>query len=213
MKEVNRSWVIVAFVAAIAATFGMVLYFQDARLRELRDLTLARGGEFFPTDTIGLHGRIADLVDAEIFKLELIRRFRNGARTIEVFDFGRRVKTARGEGDVARFTGIYLGRGPGSLRDVTIRFAPRAPDARRFDELFAVAGTFQPTPKLEAELLRQVREKAALESVRSKDQRVLLTLRWGSAVQDLDDWIARAVAIESALAETIQDTTPENPRR
>ena len=213
MKLVNRSWVIVAFVAAIAGTFGMVWYFQNARVRELRQAATDRGGEFFATDTIGLQGRIADLVDAEIFKLELIRRFRAGSRTIEVFDFGRRVKTARGEGEVARYTGIYLGRGPESLRDVTIRFEPKSATPERFDQMYAVVGSFQPTPKLEAELVRQAREKTALESVRVKDKRVLLTLRWGSAVRDLEDWLARAQAIESALAETIQDTAPENPRR
>jgi hypothetical protein len=210
---VNRSWVIVAFVAAIAATFGMVFYFRDAPARELRRDTEARGGEFFATDTIGLRERVADLVEGEIYKLELIRRFRDGARTLEIFDFGRRVMTQGGAGDVARFTGIYLGRGPESLRDATIRFAPRARAAQPIEGRFNVSADFHPTPKLETELVAQVREKLALESVRCKDRRVLLTLRWGSAAQDLDDWLRRARAIESALAETIHDVAPEAPER
>lgn len=213
MRNPAGKLVVLLFVAAIAASFGMVIYMKGARERELRRSTEALGGRFSPAADAGLRDQIARLVDGEPFKLELVREFPGERRRTLIFDFGIRRNKDSVEGNVERFTGVLVPEASRAIPAVHIRFAPREGSRNPLEREYQVVSPprFHPSPALEKEL-RDLSGKPEMVEIRSAPGRLLLILRWGAG-GDAASWIRMAEQVESGLSQVVMDTQAPDPRR
>ncbi|MBX9604554.1 MAG: hypothetical protein K2X35_26375 [Bryobacteraceae bacterium] len=213
MRNPAGKLVVLLFVAAIAASFGMVIYMKGARERELRRSTEALAGRFSAAADPALKDQIARLVEGEPFKLELVREFPGEKRRTLIFDFGIRQEKDSVEGNVERFTGILIPEASRAVPAARIRFVPRKGSANPLDREYQVMAPpgFHPSPALEKEL-RELCGKPEVVEIRATPGRLLLTLRWGAGA-DAAFWIRMAEQIESGLSQVVMDIQAPDPRR